>query len=221
MVFIYKITNIATGAFYIGATNNIKRRKIQHFTPKRNGHSPEFDADIDKYGRNGFSFEVLEECPEEKRHERETYYIVTMHPTYNRSWKGQVMPVESRKKTSEAIKHWWKTLPEEVQSRLKSNLTGPRKGHAVSQETRDKISAKLKGIKQPPELIEKRRQGILARHAIHPQLNAGHRKKVLCDGIVFESVKACAAYLGMRAGGLSEALKKGRKAKGHQVQFVV
>lgn len=221
MIGVYKITNKVTGDFYIGASVNIHRRKIQHFAPKRFGHSKRFDEDIDKYGAENFEFEVIEECSLDVLREQELHYIITLKPTYNRNWKGCSFDDDVRSKVSDGTKKWWQNMPSELQARLKKNLTGPKIGHEVSVETREKISRKLRGIKQPAELIEKRRQGILARHRQIPQLNLGHRKKVFADNIEFESVKACAEYFCVTAASVTHALKKGHKVKGCVVRFVV
>lgn len=97
-------------------------------------------------------------------------------------------------------------------------------GHDVSAETRAKISASLTGKKQSPELIEKRRQALIERYKVFPRTNAWHRKKVAADVgnvIVFESVKACAEYLGVDNSTMTHALKRGGKVKGHKVWYVV
>lgn len=221
MIGVYKITNMMTGDAYVGASRCVEHRKTQHFARTRQGHSKRFDDDIDTYGREAFKFEVLEECGIDDLAERELYHILALRPSYNRSWKGCKMDETYRSKVSEAMRRWWRDMPPELQAKLKANLTGPRVGHEVSAETRQKISQKLCGKKQPPELIEKRRQGILARHAIHPQTNAGHRKRVVADGIEFESVKACAEHLGVNASNVSAAIKKGHKVKGCAVRFAV
>lgn len=97
-------------------------------------------------------------------------------------------------------------------------------GHAVSASTRAKISAKLKGRKQLPELVEKRRRGILERHKHHPQLNEGHRKRVAIEAgqtLEFESVKDLAEYLKVHASTVTKALKRKGKVSGKKVWYVV
>ena len=94
-------------------------------------------------------------------------------------------------------------------------------GHEVSDKTRQKISASLKGRKQPDVLIAKRRAGILKRHETVPQTNAGHRKKVFVDDVLIESVKAAAEYVGTDAASMTRALKRGRRIKNHTVRYAV
>ena len=90
MIGIYKITNLVTGTIYIGQSKNIERRFIDHRTP---GHNSEIvDKNINLYGRNNFSYEVLEECTLEQLDEREDYYIKLYrqtHKLYNKLDGGQ------------------------------------------------------------------------------------------------------------------------------------
>lgn len=70
---IYKITNLMTGRFYIGQSKNIERRYIEHCT---RSHDKEIvDLNINLWGKENFSLEILEECPIDKLDEREDYYI--------------------------------------------------------------------------------------------------------------------------------------------------
>jgi group I intron endonuclease len=97
-------------------------------------------------------------------------------------------------------------------------------GHPVSEETRAKISASLTGKKHPPEVVEKRKASIREYRKTHPQINAGHRKKVAIQTeavMEFESIKACAEYLGVEPSSVTRALKRGWKLRGHKVWYVV
>ena len=181
MIGVYKITNLVTGDFYIGASNNVARRKSQHFTNKKSGHTQKFDDDILRYGRDAFSVEVIEECRKEELWEREQYYLQTLQPRYNVRWRGCKR----------------------------------------SEETKARVSKALTGKKQPRDVVERRKRSIAERHKIHPQTNAGHRKRVMANGIVFASIKACAEYLGVSPSTVTHAMKKGHKVKGHEVRFVV
>lgn len=74
-MYIYKITNKSTHQCYVGQTKNFIKRWETHC------HSNEtpIQKAIKKEGIANFTFEVLEECPEEKANERECYWIGYYH----------------------------------------------------------------------------------------------------------------------------------------------
>ena len=76
MVGIYKITNKINGKIYIGQSNNCERRFQEHCAPSRakNSRIP-VDLAIKKYGKENFSFEVVEQCNLELLNSREEYWI--------------------------------------------------------------------------------------------------------------------------------------------------
>ena len=90
MIGIYKITKKENGKSYIGQSNNIERRFQEHCYKGEKARIP-LDIAIKKYGKEAFSFEVLEECPQEKLNEREAYWIKyynTVETGYNCSEGG-------------------------------------------------------------------------------------------------------------------------------------
>ena len=83
---IYKITNTITGDFYIGSSNDVKRRWTDHKCPSRWNEHPNSPMYIDmkKYGVDKFVFEILEEVEPEQLKEKEQQFIEKLKPTYNR-----------------------------------------------------------------------------------------------------------------------------------------
>lgn len=73
MMGIYKITNILNNKCYIGQSINIERRWEEHLY--RNTHCTFLRYAIAKYGKDAFTFEVLEECSQNQLNEREQYWI--------------------------------------------------------------------------------------------------------------------------------------------------
>lgn len=69
---IYKITNKINGKPYIGQSVSINNRWSVHKATKDNYL---IHRALQKYGRNNFSFEILEECSEQELDEKEIYYI--------------------------------------------------------------------------------------------------------------------------------------------------
>ena len=73
MIGIYKITNKKSGKVYIGQSNDIQRRIKEHKYVGTKSRIP-VDFAIQKYGRDAFTYEVVEECLLEQLNEREKYW---------------------------------------------------------------------------------------------------------------------------------------------------
>lgn len=90
MIGIYKITNKINGKFYIGQSNNINRRFQEHITKGQLSRIP-LDIAIQKYGKENFLYETLEECSIDQLNEKEKYWIEKLQATkygYNCSAGG-------------------------------------------------------------------------------------------------------------------------------------
>lgn len=78
MIGIYKITNKINNKVYIGQSKNIEQRwkeHIRHSKDEYNKNKPYIHRAINKYGKDNFTFEVIEECRFEDLDEKERYYI--------------------------------------------------------------------------------------------------------------------------------------------------
>jgi hypothetical protein len=82
---IYKVTCLVTGNFYIGQSITPYRRKAQHFTihSDKGSTNPFLQADLKQYGKEKFTFEIIEHCKPEQLLERESYWIKQLNPAYN------------------------------------------------------------------------------------------------------------------------------------------
>lgn len=69
---IYKITCLKNNKSYIGQSVHIERRWIEHCQPQANSA---IALSIKKYGKNNFSFKIIEECLLEELDEKEQYWI--------------------------------------------------------------------------------------------------------------------------------------------------
>lgn len=69
---IYKIENLINHKIYIGQSTDIERRFREHCSPS--SERP-IDIDIQKYGKENFSFEIICECQENELSHKEGYYI--------------------------------------------------------------------------------------------------------------------------------------------------
>lgn len=74
MIGIYKITNLITKQSYIGQSNNIERRWKEHCRPSKANKSLISDA-INSFGKENFSFQILQECKIEELDSYEEFYI--------------------------------------------------------------------------------------------------------------------------------------------------
>ena len=82
MIGIYKITNKINGKAYVGQSNDINRRFKEHQTCGGRSRIP-LDLAIEKYGKDNFLYEVLEECSIEDLNQKETYWITLLETHLN------------------------------------------------------------------------------------------------------------------------------------------
>lgn len=74
MIGIYKIENKINGKIYIGQSNNIQRRFQEHQTKGASSGIP-IDAAIQKYGKDNFTYTVVEETTVDKLNQAEEFWI--------------------------------------------------------------------------------------------------------------------------------------------------
>ena len=213
MIGIYKITNKITSEFYIGASKNIKKRWNEHRKQTNITHgTSKVAAAFRKFGIENFVFEVIEECPICSLHDREEYYINTMNPEYNTSSEGYVIKDFSEDgvaKLKVAGRRVWDSKSQEQKdSFVKNNLKGPKRGHAVSLETREKL--------RKANLGKKYSASTRALHSEHAKVfmvgNHNGNKKVVAISemntiaIEFESLIAAGLFFGISPTCISKAL---------------
>ena len=108
---IYRITNTATGDFYIGSSKDVKRRWINHKVPstwKQYPNNPMY-LDMQKYGVDKFVFEILEEVEAGKLKKTEQQFIEKLKPTYN-NIRAKGLDIERRKESKkEYMKEYHKS----------------------------------------------------------------------------------------------------------------
>jgi len=103
---IYQILNKVNGKFYIGSTNNFKRRKSSHLWPLRNNKHkcPYLQHAWNKYGEENFEFLILEQVEKlEDLVTIEQYYFDTLKPEYNILKIAGTSIGHTFKKTKEAV----------------------------------------------------------------------------------------------------------------------
>lgn len=79
---IYKITNLADGKFYVGSSVDLKRRKSEHAKMLENGthHSSYLQNAYNKYGKNNFTFEIIELTDKDELRDAEQRYLDKLKP---------------------------------------------------------------------------------------------------------------------------------------------
>ena len=96
---VYKITNTATGDFYVGSSKDVKSRWACHkcqSTWEKCPNNPMYQ-DMQNYGVDKFEFQILAEVEADKLKEAEQRFIETLKPTYNnRNANG--LDIERQKK---------------------------------------------------------------------------------------------------------------------------
>lgn len=72
MIGIYKIENLINHKIYVGQSIHIERRWREHCRPSTRSL---ISSAIKKYGKENFSFQILEECSRDELNEKEDFYI--------------------------------------------------------------------------------------------------------------------------------------------------
>jgi len=138
---IYKIVNLCNNKFYIGSTVDFNRRKKEHFRHllvKRH-RNDYLQNSYNKYGKENFTFIIVEYCERSLLAEREQFYLDTLKPNYNLTTSvigttGYLHREESKLLMSEIKK-----------TQYENGLDVWNKGKALSEEVKEQISKKLKG----------------------------------------------------------------------------
>lgn len=85
---IYKIENLINSHIYVGSSFEVEARKTKHFylLDKGNHHSIHLQRAYNKYGKENFKFEILEELNNVSIEEvllKEQFYLDSLNPEYN------------------------------------------------------------------------------------------------------------------------------------------
>lgn len=122
---VYKITNTITGDFYIGSSKNVKRRWAKHKCQTTWNEHPNslLYKDMQKYGVDKFSFEIIEEVEVDSLKEKEQQFIETLKPTYN-NYRAKGLDIERQKdyqkeyQKTDKYKEYHKEYHKEYQNQL-------------------------------------------------------------------------------------------------------
>jgi len=179
---IYKIENLINNKTYIGQSRNIKQRIYTHrYELNNNKHKNQvLQRAWDKYGKDNFKFEIIEECEIDNLNVLERKWIVYYdsykdNNGYNLDFGGNAnkeMSQETKDKIS--LNH--------------SDINGennPFYGKQHSEETKQKISNANKGRKMSKESIEiNRLKHIGGKHSEETKLKMSISAKGKPHGII-------------------------------------
>ena len=82
---VYRIVNTITGDYYIGSSNDLDRRKREHFCKSswRHQSNKQLYKDMEQYGKDNFLFEPIWLCNPEELKKYEQIAIEKYNPYYN------------------------------------------------------------------------------------------------------------------------------------------
>ena len=179
---VYKLTNKVNNKFYIGITTRcIKERRRNHM---RNAN-PYLSAAIKKYGKKNFIIEQIDTAKSDKELDRkERRYIRELKPHYNFQQGGRKF-FRHNEQSKKAIGEYQmvaklgnkyrlgKTFTQESKDKISNKLKGNsnklgKTGNKMSDESKAKMSIAKSGENNPakrPDVREKLRQAALKRYA--------------------------------------------------------
>lgn len=211
---VYKIVS-EEGHYYIGQSKNLEKRKLAHWNKMKCGrHENNRVQNVcNKYGLSSLRFEIICYCEHEELDEYEQTLLnkfyhdpMCMNLTSNVTGTGLRRPLstETRKKISEANK-----------GHIPWNKGVPR-----TEEVKSAISAANKGRKMTEE--EKFKRRLSQYHPVWSEesklkLSKSRMRRVKCmsetESLSFESVDACAVYMGLTNTTISYFLSRGKKGE--------
>lgn len=198
---IYIITNRVNGKVYIGQSKSCTTRFRQHMhTLRRCDHNnPHLQHAYNEYGEDVFEYRILEECPLDKRDERERFWI-SKYDSMNQKYgynlqsgghKNKILSDETKEKIGRASKGNKYRLgirhTEEHKEIIRQQMLGEDNhfyGRKHSTESIEKISKAKTGIKQTKETNAKRSETmkkLIADGKFTPTINKGNLGKKMSD----------------------------------------
>ena len=208
--YIYKVTNLETGQYYIGSQCSGKTVGVNYFT---SSHNKEFKEDFKAHKEEKYKIERIKEFEDPDECVRAENYVIRNYMlkkdglclnrayccsnkkvfstvgTHPKAWnKGIPRSEETRKRISEACKG----IPRSEETRKR--MSEARKGTHLSEETRKKLSKTLQGRTGWNKGIpcsEDHKKKISETMQGRPSLK---KRKISIEGVVFESLTEASKY---------------------------
>lgn len=254
MNYIYKITNQINGKSYIGLTTKDRptdrysqHRYLSRHPEQENGNNPNsaIHAAMRKYGINNFTFEIVEEVPEDQNlNLREKYWIKFFHTYvkdplcngYNLTEGGEgtsgysrSQSTEERIKKGESVKKYYQEHPEAIQRKreITKKLWEDEEYRKKVTESNQKFYAEhpdmfkgennpFYGKKHSQESLAKMREFSAKRKLKIAQLD----KETLEIIKIHDGVKDAEKALNVSHGWISKAAKQNKVAYGYRWKFI-
>lgn len=136
---IYIIKNLLNGKVYVGSAVSIKKRwtRHKHQLNKNKHHSEHLQRSWNKYGKDNFSFEVLQVVANKKDLIFEEQKHIDRLKSYDRKFGYNISPTAG---SSLGVKHT---------DEMKRKISMANKGKKISSETRRKMSLSKMGERNP------------------------------------------------------------------------
>lgn len=149
---IYKITNATNGKFYIGSTNNLRKRKREHFGALRKGKhvNNHLQRSFNKHGEGNFKFEIIEIITDISTLLAVEQKYLDELKSYDMTIGYNICPITSGGGLKGELHYYYgKHLLDSTKAKISQALMG----HEVTEETRKKLSlagkGKMTGEKHP------------------------------------------------------------------------
>lgn len=166
---IYRITNRVNGKVYVGQTRVPKRRWTDHQYAAKKNVDTYFYSAVRKYGASNFEYEIVEVCTLAQADDREMYWIRRLRATdkrygYNTSIGGTSGNNSTSQEVRDKISRAKKGVsagpcpPERAENIRRAKLAS---GYKHTEETRQKISDRRKGVFLTPEWRKSISEGLL------------------------------------------------------------
>ena len=152
---IYTVTNLIDGKMYVGYATNFTDRKSQHFKALEKGkhRNSYLQNAYNKYGKDNFKFEILEQCQDKFLTALEHYWCNLLN-THNKDFGYNILPTNPNTGVGIGLK---RPRSESMKKKLKDNYKFTPALEKACRESIKKAQAAVRGTKRTREQIIKNR----------------------------------------------------------------